>query len=112
MSRSLGSTPLTMRPSIATVPALTVSSPATMRNRVDLPQPDGPTTTTNSPSATAQLTPCTTSRVPYDLRTPSRVTVAISSAPSDFVAPAKAGTHQSAPETAGKWVPAFAGTTA
>src|SRR5229473_4356351 len=77
MSRSLGSTPLTMRPSIATVPALIVSSPATMRSRVDLPQPDGPTTTTSSPSATAQLTPCTTSRAPYDLRTPSRVTVAI-----------------------------------
>src|SRR5438094_7404056 len=75
MSRSLGSTPLTIRPSIETVPALIVSSPATMRRRVDLPQPDGPTTTTSSPSATAQLTPCTTSRVPYDLRTPSRVTV-------------------------------------
>src|SRR6185436_17127416 len=77
MSRSFGSTPLTIRPSIATVPALTPSSPATMRNRVDLPQPDGPTTTTSSPSATAQLTPCTTSRGPKDLRTPSRVTVAI-----------------------------------
>ena len=45
--------------------------------RVDLPHPDGPTTTTSSPSATAQLTPCTTSRAPKDLRTPSRVTVAI-----------------------------------
>src|SRR5712691_8323598 len=77
MSRSLGSTPLMTRPSIATVPALTASSQATMRKRVDLPQPDGPTTTTSSPSPTAQLTPCTTSRAPYDLRTPSSVTVAM-----------------------------------
>jgi hypothetical protein len=27
------------------------SSPAIMRSRVDLPQPDGPSSTTNSPSA-------------------------------------------------------------
>src|SRR5207237_310330 len=77
MSRSFGSTPFTTRPSIATLPALTASSPATMRNRVDFPQPDGPTTTTSSPSPTEQLTPCTTSRSPKDLRTLSRVTVAI-----------------------------------
>src|SRR5579884_1669325 len=77
MSRSLGSTWFTTCPSIATVPALTVSRPATMRSRVDLPQPEGPTTTTSSPSATSQLMPCTTSRPPNDFRTPSRVRVAI-----------------------------------
>jgi hypothetical protein len=31
-------------------PPLISSSPATMRSSVDLPQPDGPTMTTNSPS--------------------------------------------------------------
>src|SRR5712671_4168027 len=112
MSRSLGSTPLTIRPSIATVPALIVSSPATMRRRVDLPQPDGPTTTTSSPSATAQLTPCTTSRVPYDFRTPSRVTVAIRTARSRFwkiAIPAQAGIHWPAYRVVVAWIPACAG---
>ena len=49
-----------------------------MRSSVDLPQPDGPTTTTSSLSAMSQVTPCTTSRSPNDLRTASRVTVVIS----------------------------------
>jgi hypothetical protein len=31
-------------------PEVIVSSPATMRNIVDLPQPEGPTMTMNSPS--------------------------------------------------------------
>ena len=31
-----------------------------MRSSVDLPQPDGPTSTTNCPSAMSTLTPCTT----------------------------------------------------
>jgi hypothetical protein len=42
-----------------------------MRSGVDLSHPDGPTTTTSSPSATAQLTPCTISRGPKDSRAPS-----------------------------------------
>ena len=38
-------------------PLIIPSSPAMIRSSVDLPQPDGPTTTTNSPSAIAALTP-------------------------------------------------------
>jgi hypothetical protein len=33
------------------VPEVTSSSPAIRRSSVDLPQPDGPTKTTNSPSS-------------------------------------------------------------
>ena len=38
-------------------PALVASSPAIIRSSVDLPQPEGPTNTQNSPSATARSTP-------------------------------------------------------
>ena len=49
-SRSLGGRSLTTRPPMETVPPVMVSSPATMRSRVLLPQPEGPTSTMNSPS--------------------------------------------------------------
>src|SRR5437868_847261 len=75
-SRSLGSSSLTTRPSIAISPAVMSSSPAIMRNSVLLPQPDGPTKTTNSWSATSRSTPCTTATSPYDLQTPWRLTPA------------------------------------
>ncbi len=64
MSRSVGSSSLTRSPSIRISPPVTVSSPATMRSSVDLPQPDGPTMTMNSPSsmsivdAVDHLDPC------------------------------------------------------
>ncbi len=50
MSRALGARSLTTRPSMAIEPAVISSSPAIMRSRVDLPHPEGPTRTTNSPS--------------------------------------------------------------
>src|SRR5271165_276890 len=50
MSRSFDSTLLTTLPSMAIVPPEISSSPASMRSRVDLPHPDGPTSTMNSPS--------------------------------------------------------------
>src|SRR3954453_9944211 len=50
MSRSLGCSSLTRPPSIAISPSVIVSRPAIMLSRVDLPQPDGPTNTRNSPS--------------------------------------------------------------
>src|SRR6478735_2350131 len=50
MSRSFESTSFTVRPSIAIVPAVISSNPASIRSSVDLPQPDGPTSTMNSPS--------------------------------------------------------------
>ena len=55
MSRSFGSTWLTMRPSMAIVPPLISSSPAIIRSVVDLPQPEGPTRTMNSRSSTVRL---------------------------------------------------------
>ena len=51
MLRSLGSTSFTTRPPIAISPSVMVSRPAIMRSSVDLPQPEGPTITMNSPSA-------------------------------------------------------------
>ena len=49
MSRSFGATELTILPSMRISPSLTVSSPAIMASSVDLPQPEGPTSATNSP---------------------------------------------------------------
>jgi hypothetical protein len=56
MSRSLAGTSFIGTPSIARVPEVMDSSPATMRSVVDLPQPEGPSSTMNSPSATVKLT--------------------------------------------------------
>ena len=63
-----------------TTPSLISSSPATMRSAVVFPQPDGPTSTMNSPSAISRSIP-DTARVPsgYTLPTPSNVTLAIGS---------------------------------
>lgn len=52
MSRSAGPTWLTTRPPMLHSPLVMVSSPATMRSNVDLPQPEGPTSTQNEPSGT------------------------------------------------------------
>ena len=51
MSRSRDASVLTTRSPMVSVPLLMSSSPAIMRSAVDLPQPDGPTSTMNSPSA-------------------------------------------------------------
>ena len=59
MSRSFGATSLTTRPSMLNVPPLIDSSPATMRSKVVLPQPDGPTSTSSSPSAISKLASAT-----------------------------------------------------
>jgi hypothetical protein len=55
MSRSLGGTALTTRPSMRRMAGGDSSSPAIMRRVVDLPQPEGPTSTMNSPSAISRL---------------------------------------------------------
>src|SRR3954468_11535579 len=49
-SRSFGGTSVTSRPPIQTNPSSTSSSPASIRSAVDLPEPDGPTSTISSPS--------------------------------------------------------------
>src|SRR4051812_1832252 len=51
MFRSCGSTSFTTWPPIRTSPLVGDSRPAVMRNTVVFPEPDGPTSTTNSPSS-------------------------------------------------------------
>src|SRR5450432_2445873 len=59
MSRCRGSTSLTSRSSMKIDPDVTSSSPATIRSAVVLPQPDGPTSTSSSPSPTSRSSDCT-----------------------------------------------------
>ena len=47
-----------------------------MRSSVDLPQPDGPTSTTNSPSLMSNRNAVQKGVVPKDFRTPAQVTLA------------------------------------
>src|SRR5688572_6017329 len=70
MPRLAGGTTSTMRSSISTWPCVCSSSPAITRSKVDLPQPEGPTNTTNSPSEMSRSTPLRASKSPNDLRTP------------------------------------------
>src|SRR5581483_11516993 len=61
------------RPSISTRPSLASSRPAITRSSVDLPQPDGPTSTRNSPSPISSETRSTaTTSPPNTLLTLSR----------------------------------------
>ncbi|KWT72509.1 hypothetical protein APY03_6258 [Variovorax sp. WDL1] len=53
------------------------SRPASMRSKVDLPQPEGPTSTTNSPSAMSKPRPWMISVLPKDFLTLRKDTVAI-----------------------------------
>ena len=55
MSLSFGGRSLTTRSPIEMVPPLISSSPAMDRSAVDLPHPEGPTNTMNSPSAMSRL---------------------------------------------------------
>src|SRR6266852_2239360 len=64
MSRSLGGRSFTTRSPMVISPPVISSNPATIRSVVDLPQPDGPTSTTNSLSRMwrfTSLTACTSS---------------------------------------------------
>src|SRR5882762_7548629 len=65
MSRSFGGMSLTTRPPISTIPSLGRSRPAMMLSSVDLPQPDGPTSTVNSPLSMSRSIPFNTSRLAY-----------------------------------------------
>ena len=64
MFRFDGWTPFIVWPLIAISPVVMSSSPAIMFRSVDLPQPDGPTRTRNSPSSTEMSTWCRTSTGP------------------------------------------------
>ena len=54
-SRSRGRMSLTTSPPISIVPSSMSSSPAMVRSSVLLPQPEGPTSTVNSPSAIDEI---------------------------------------------------------
>src|SRR5215469_541681 len=78
MSRSLGGRSLTTLAPIEIVPELISSSPAIDRSAVDLPHPEGPTSTMNSPSPirrSSSFTPAVPSG--YTLLTRSRTISAI-----------------------------------
>src|SRR4051794_25404861 len=79
MSRSFGGTSLTTSPSTAISPSVMSSNPAIMRKVVDLPQPEGPTSTTNSLSAISRSMPRTASTSSYFLTTLRRFTSAMNS---------------------------------
>src|SRR6478735_2506395 len=75
MSRSFGGRSFTTSSPMRSSPSVTVSSPATIRRAVDLPQPEGPTSTSISPSSMTR----SSSRMPtwpfgYTFVTPSNVT--------------------------------------
>ena len=76
-SRSDGASVVTSRPPMATRPALVPSRPAMMRRSVDLPQPEGPTKTANSPSATSRDTSDSAAWAPKRFPTPRRLTSAM-----------------------------------
>ena len=67
--RCAGPTSVTSLPSISTSPEVTSSSPAMRRRSVDLPQPEGPTNTANSPFLMSRSTPLITLTAPNALRT-------------------------------------------
>ena len=78
MSRSLGGRSLTIRSPMRSSPDVIVSSPATIRSAVDLPHPDGPTSTRNSPSSIVRSMSATpTTPLGYTFVSFSMVTAAI-----------------------------------
>src|SRR5262245_21402661 len=86
MSRSLGGRLFTTRPPIEIVPEVISSRPAIIRSAVDLPQPDGPTRTMNSPSLISRFSPSTAFTPPaYTLSTFSRPIFAIAQTSSEYV---------------------------
>src|SRR3984885_11007945 len=64
-------------PPIWTSPELKSSRPAIMRNKVDFPQPEGPTKTVKEPFSTVRSTPWMTSSDWKLLRTPLSSSFAI-----------------------------------
>jgi hypothetical protein len=70
MSRAFGARPAIGVPSIVTLPAVSDSSPATIRSKVDFPHPDGPRMVMNSPAATSRSMPSRTVTSPKRLPSP------------------------------------------
>src|SRR5258705_317841 len=95
MSRSFGGILFTMRSPMRISPEVMFSSPAIIRSRVDLPHPDGPTKTTNSPSSIRTSTPWMTSMAPKAFLTSRIATEAMRFLPGCLLA--LTDTHSSAP---------------
>jgi hypothetical protein len=64
MSRSREGTPTMFLPPIRMAPSSISSRPASIRSAVDLPHPEGPTNTTNSPSSISRLSLLTAGLAP------------------------------------------------
>src|SRR6266508_407140 len=77
MSRSFGDRSVTWVSPIEISPAVTSSSPARRRRIVDLPQPDGPTRTMNSPSSISSERSSTATTSSKIFVTPSKTIFAI-----------------------------------
>src|SRR6185369_12170074 len=73
MPRRAGGSAVTSLPPMNTWPALTPSSPAIRRSVVDLPQPEGPSSTTKRPAAASKLTPSTARADSHALVTPRKL---------------------------------------
>src|SRR3954452_17446153 len=80
MPRSLGSSQVTFLPPMKIWPSETSSRPAMQLSKVDLPQPDGPSSTMNSPSATSRVSFFSTSTEPKFSERSSTRTLVIRSA--------------------------------
>ena len=64
MLRADGGSPVTSRPPIRMTPASAVSRPAISRSVVDLPQPEGPSSTLSVPGSKANVMPSTACTLP------------------------------------------------
>ena len=62
--RLFGCTAAMSWPSMMTCPPVGTSKPASMRSKVVLPQPEGPSSAKNSPRPTSRSTPSTAFTVP------------------------------------------------
>src|SRR6266436_3689639 len=91
MPRSFGSSQVTFRPPIQIWPAWISIRPAMALSKVDLPQPDGPSSTTNSDSATSRSSFPSTLTAPYPISTPLMSTLH-----GFFTAPALYGARRNA----------------
>src|ERR1700722_17511330 len=78
MPRLLGSRGVTSAPSISITPASVSSRPAMAFSSVDLPQPDGPSSTVKSPASIGRSMSLSTSNWPNDLESPGNETADMS----------------------------------
>ena len=96
MPRSLGSSQVTFLPPIQIWPSATSSRPAIALSRVDLPQPEGPSSTMNSPCSMSSDRPSKTRTASKATET-SRTETAAMAYP--FTAPAAMPRTNQRPET-------------